>query len=197
MLTDIARELSIPCDVEKRSDALPDDRKKPDLRFTLATTKITTLVSDVTVTHPASKTATERSLQQHRQSSSPHRAHHHLSTSMSSAAHSASVGKSVKYRDEDRPEVGVRFIPFALETMGAWSKEANEVLRLLLSSAGSAASAEDFEEKQRERTLDARIRISVALQRGNALVARECVNQLQCDYDVFAQVPSNTRWSRE
>ena len=49
------------------------------------------------------------------------------------------------------------------------------------------------DEERRERTIDARIRISVALQRGNALMHRAGIELLESDRDIYVQLASSQR----
>ena len=67
-----------------------------------------------------------------------------------------------------------------LESCGAWGKQADKLLKLMVRHAPFP------EDERQERLLDARIRIAVALQRGNALVLRAGLKLLNDDRDTEA-----------
>ena len=162
-LKDIARELSVSCEVEERSFEVPDDQKKPDLRFTLPNHNVVSLISDVAITHPATHARAARN---------------GAASSAVTALHAAKeyeVLKSTKYRAENNRRAGSKFVPFVLESYGAWGKCASQVLYMLMKHAD--------DRDREERTIDARIRISVALQRGNALIHRAGIQYLESDFD--------------
>jgi hypothetical protein len=160
-IASVARDLDIPVDVERREyddNGARVDRKRPDLRFTLPHRKKLTLVSDVAITHPASTAAAlagaaERPL---------HATKAHESNKQSS------------YRELVQRE-GAELLAMVLESFGAWGKQANRVLTAIVKAAP--------EEEREQRAIDARIRVSVALQRGNAILHRAGVQLANDDRD--------------
>ena len=164
VLKNLATDLQVPCDVEQRSTELLENRKKPDLRFTLAHHRLVSLVSDVAITHPATSAAADLGASQ---------------VALHAAARAES-GKIRKYLNEHQPSSGIQFIPFVLESYGAWGRKSEQVLQQLMKRAD--------DEERRERTIDAHIRISVALQRGNALMHRAGIELLESDRNIYVQL---------
>jgi hypothetical protein len=161
-LNAIAKEIQIPTHVEQRSYD-QTDRKKPDLRLTLAQHNLSSLVTDVAITHPA--TATKA------------RINGSISTAVTPlyAAKVTEGVKTNKYIKENNQHHHQQFIPFVLESYGAWGTKANKVLQLIMKNAS--------DDERADRTIDAKIRISIALQRGNAIMHKAGVQLLDSDYD--------------
>ncbi len=121
-------------------------RQRPDLQILFPDR---TLMIDVTVTHPTSPS---------RSSSRPLTA--------------ASDAEAKKIRDYSAlaTQHGAVFIPFALESYGAFGKRAQEVMKILLSAAKNSASS--LPVSIGRFVAYATQRVAITLQRGNAAIAR-------------------------
>jgi hypothetical protein len=150
----------------KSSNATADSdtansRQRPDLRFELPSTGYLSLLSDVMITHPGSG-----------------------DTSDLHAAIAAERLKSNKYHHFVQPGQ-VAFTPFVLESSGAWGRQAERLLNKLLQQVSEDGEGESFGTKADYRR-DAQARIAVALHKGNALMARQCVQMVSSECDVYA-----------
>jgi hypothetical protein len=81
----------------------------------------------------------------------------------------------------------VAFLPFVLKASGVWGSDATRVLKKLLQP--QLADSLENEESQAELMRDARTRITVALHKGNALMARQCVQLVASEADTY-EVPA-------
>jgi hypothetical protein len=95
--------------------------------------------------------------------------------------------KSRKYAAFQKPRQ-VAFKPFVLESTGAWGQAAGVVMKKLLHQ-----QQDDDPEATEERRRDAYARVAVALHKGNALMARQCVESLVADFDACEELAPHRR----
>jgi hypothetical protein len=171
-----ARELHVPYDVEPRpayiaANSNQPSREKPDLRFIVPYHRVVELYSDVAVTHPAA----------------PSYALHGAADHELHAAKRREAEKKHKYGHLAKQGVS-EFQAFALETLGAWGPQADSVLKTLFKH-----SQHENEVDVQNQMHEARTRISVALQRGNALVHRAGIELICSLRDVRLPLPPHLR----
>lgn len=124
------------------------ERLRPDMDITFPDR---TLMLDVAVTHPASPSRTS-------------------STPLAAAAYTEKA-KYTKYTALAARQAAT-FLPFVLESYGAFGKRANEVLRILRKAAKNTLLALSSELTVDSFAAHAARTLSVALQKGNALIGR-------------------------
>jgi hypothetical protein len=161
-LASAARDAQIGTVVEQREalvDARRPTRLRPDLRFSLAHhARTITLISDVAITHPASDA----------------KAKAQAARQPLAAAKIHEIEKQKSYREIAQRE-GAVLQAFVLETLGAFGTQAEAVLDIL--------GKEVADDEQTQWKLDTRIRVSVALQRGNAWMLRAGVLMINDEWD--------------
>jgi hypothetical protein len=170
-LAELTRELHLPHKVEPRAYEIAgvnanNSRKRPDLTIVTAYGKVRELLTDVAIVNPAADS--------------------HVSTGSAdralNAARSKETAKHSKYSHLE--QLGIReFKGFAMEIFGAFGVEADNTLKLLFKHMDPTLVNDS------PRLYEARIRLSFALQRGNACVARKGIEQLCSAWDVISHPP--------
>ena len=146
-------------------------REKPDLLLTTAYHSAAELLTDVVITHPATATALADKADER-----PLRAARTAETrKLSKYGHLVLKAANGRSRIRDLK-------PFAMESMGAFGKHANDVLKIMMKHAAHNAAGDT------PLPHEARIRLSIALQRGNALIARHGVEMLCSTRDEAPQL---------
>ena len=113
--------MDLGVEVEQRDFSQPDQRRlRPDLRFTLPTARPVFMRSDVAVTHPATRAVVE---------AQPSTADTPLL-----AATQTEKKKLRKYSALVQHE-GSGLLPCVLESCGAWVKQADKLLKLMVRHA--------------------------------------------------------------
>jgi hypothetical protein len=150
------------------SDCEYTGQQRPDLCFQVQTTRYLDLLSDVSITHPGCRDITDLH-----------------------AAKLREQQKSAKYAHFERSGQ-TAFTPFVLESSGAWGSKAEKLLSKLMQQI-PFAEGEGFGTKA-DYMRDARTRIAVALHKGNALMARQCVYSMSNERDVYAAPLNHHRY---
>jgi len=94
-------------------------------------------------------------------------------------------------------EEGSHFIPFIMETFGAFGTKSTQLLKLIFNSTPSSDDDNCREVQTRaELMYDARAQLSIALQRGILLVNRAGVDYINSDDDTFSKTKRAFQHSR-
>ena len=148
-LAQIAREAGMSVEVEplirpSQADSIDDDQKRADLRIMGLGRH---LMVDVSITHPCASSFLAQA-----------------ATTRLSAANTRAAAKRDKYRAISR-RIGVRFIPFVLESYGAANRDVHELIKLLSACADSSAIHHTVSFSRWAKSL-----LSITLQKGNCRV---------------------------
>jgi hypothetical protein len=174
-LSTLASELRVPHTVEPRpleitgEDVQPAERpsrEKPDLLLITASHHTTELLTDVAIVHPAAASYVDAA-----------------AVRPLSAAKSGETRKESKYGHlVRRAKHGVCELKgFAMESFGAFGPHADYVLKCLLKHADGSDDSPQLS--------DARTRLSIALQRGNARIALKGIELICAQRDELPPPP--------
>jgi hypothetical protein len=187
-LSFLAGELGIPHTVEPRAGEVaghngtvtpqPATRQKPDLLLVTACHSVSELLTDVTITHPAAASAITNG----------------ADTRPLQAAKTAETRKQTKYGHlvnaaNGRGHKTCELKAFAMESLGAFGPQAEYILKCMFKHAMRNTVGDALQPQ------DARILLSIALQRGNALMGRKGIDLICATSDEYPQPSPHRRRS--
>jgi hypothetical protein len=156
----------------------PATRQKPDLLLVTACHSVSELLTDVTITHPAAASAITNG----------------ADTRPLQAAKTAETRKQTKYGHlvnaaNGRGHKTCELKAFAMESLGAFGPQAEYILKCMFKHAMRNTVGDALQPQ------DARILLSIALQRGNALMGRKGIDLICATSDEYPQPSPHRRRS--
>ena len=172
-LAEIANECNVIYKIKEKSEV---DEKIPDIKFEFLrvhrVTGVRSTISDVSIIHPSSTTYLNNG------------------SSALGAATRRENEKIIKYTNETNAHT--EFIPFVLESYGAFGKQSLAILKLMMDyKTRSLINSYHYkieEILENEYLFDAKVRLSIVLQRGNHIVNTQGLRMINSTFDTRQQV---------